>query len=80
MEEVTAEVNRQADDLNQQARQAIVEGGAGLGDPDLEAALAVDPEEWRRELPLIEELFEFVGEKLPTSLQDELDALKQRLG
>ena len=46
---------------------------------DLEAALAVDPDEWRRELPLIEELFEFVGEKLPTSLQDELDALKQRL-
>ena len=47
---------------------------------DLEAALAVDPDEWRRELPLIEELFAFVGEKLPTSLQDELDALKQRLG
>ncbi len=54
--------------------------GLDVPTEDLEAALAVDPEEWRRELPLIEELFEFVGEKLPTSLQDELDALKQRLG
>ncbi|MGW5522116.1 phosphoenolpyruvate carboxykinase (GTP) [Gordonia sp. NPDC003950] len=46
---------------------------------DVEAALNFDEDEWRRELPLIEELFEFVGEKLPTSLQDELDQLKQRL-
>ena len=46
---------------------------------DLEAALTFDPAEWRRELPLIEELFDFVGEKLPTNLQDELDSLKQRL-
>ena len=46
---------------------------------DVEAALAFDPAEWRRELPLIEELFDFVGEKLPTPLQDELESLKQRL-
>ncbi|QTI70033.1 phosphoenolpyruvate carboxykinase (GTP) [Gordonia polyisoprenivorans] len=54
---------------------------AGLDLPaeDLAAALDFDPEEWRRELPLIEELFDFVGEKLPTSLSDELDQLKQRL-
>ncbi|MYR07174.1 phosphoenolpyruvate carboxykinase (GTP) [Gordonia sp. SID5947] len=54
----------------------------GLGDvpaEDIEAALAVNAEEWRQEIPLIEELFEFVGDKLPTSLQDELDQLKQRL-
>ncbi|MGC4962784.1 phosphoenolpyruvate carboxykinase (GTP) [Gordonia sp. DT101] len=55
----------------------------GLGDlpaEDIEAALAVNADEWRQEIPLIEELFEFVGDKLPTSLQDELDQLKQRLG
>jgi len=39
----------------------------------------VVPDEWRNELPLIEEWFEFVGEKLPTSIKDEFDALKHRL-
>jgi phosphoenolpyruvate carboxykinase (GTP) len=42
-------------------------------------ALAVDAAEWREELPLIEEWFEFVGEKLPTGVRDEFEALKQRL-
>ena len=35
--------------------------------------------EWRQELPLIEEWFEFVGDKLPTGVRDEFEALKQRL-
>ncbi|MET0237134.1 MAG: phosphoenolpyruvate carboxykinase (GTP) [Kibdelosporangium sp.] len=54
---------------------------SGLDTPraDLEAALKVDPEEWRAEIPMIEEWFAKMGEKLPTSLRDELDALKQRL-
>jgi phosphoenolpyruvate carboxykinase (GTP) len=39
----------------------------------------VDASEWRQELPLIEEWFEFVGEKLPTGVKDEFVALKQRL-
>ena len=42
-------------------------------------ALAFNPDEWREEIPSIEELFDFVGEKLPSSLRDELDGLKQRL-
>ena len=46
---------------------------------DVEEALAVNPEEWRQELPQIEEWFEFVGEKLPTGIKDEFDALKHRL-
>jgi phosphoenolpyruvate carboxykinase (GTP) len=46
---------------------------------DVDEALAVNPEEWRKELPLIEEWFEFVGEKLPTGIKDEFDALKHRL-
>ena len=36
-------------------------------------------DEWRKELPLIEEWFEFVGDKLPTGVKDEFEALKQRL-
>ena len=46
---------------------------------DVAEALTVNPEEWRAELPLIEEWFDFIGEKLPTSLRDEFDSLKQRL-
>ena len=30
-------------------------------------------------LPQIEEWFEFIGEKLPTGVKDEFEALKQRL-
>lgn len=46
---------------------------------DVVAALAVNDDEWRKEIPLIEELFEFVGDRLPSGLQDELAILKQRL-
>jgi phosphoenolpyruvate carboxykinase (GTP) len=54
---------------------------SGLDAPraDVEAALKFDVEEWRAELPLIEEWFDKIGEKLPTLLRAELDALKQRL-
>ncbi|PWK90580.1 phosphoenolpyruvate carboxykinase (GTP) [Lentzea atacamensis] len=54
----------------------------GLDAPreDIEAALAVDADEWRAEIPLVEEWFEKIGEKVPTTLRDELAALKQRLG
>ncbi|BBZ63239.1 phosphoenolpyruvate carboxykinase (GTP) [Mycolicibacterium monacense] len=53
--------------------------GLDVDPEDVDAALAVKPEEWRQELPLIEEWFEFVGEKLPTGIRDEFDALKHRL-
>ena len=46
---------------------------------DVAAALVVKPAEWREELPLIEEWFEFVGDKLPTGVKDEFEALKERL-
>ncbi|TWS22392.1 phosphoenolpyruvate carboxykinase (GTP) [Tsukamurella sputi] len=54
----------------------------GLDTPveDVAEALAVNTEEWKNELPSIDEWFDFVGDKLPTGLKDELDALKQRLG
>jgi phosphoenolpyruvate carboxykinase (GTP) len=55
---------------------------SGLDVPiaDIEAALAFDADEWRAELPLVEEWFAKIGDKLPTSLRDEFEALKQRLG
>ncbi|MBN9736742.1 Phosphoenolpyruvate carboxykinase [GTP] [Pseudonocardia sp. Ae168_Ps1] len=48
---------------------------------DVEASLAVDVEEWKAEIPLIEEWFEKIGDdNLPSSIRDEFEALKQRLG
>jgi phosphoenolpyruvate carboxykinase (GTP) len=55
-------------------------GGLDVDPADVAEALSVNPSEWREELPLIEEWFEFVGEKLPTGIKDEFDALKHRLG
>ncbi|RRR43111.1 phosphoenolpyruvate carboxykinase (GTP) [Mycolicibacter terrae] len=54
--------------------------GLDVDPADVEQALLVDADEWRAELPLIEEWFEFIGDQLPTGLRDEFDALKQRLG
>jgi phosphoenolpyruvate carboxykinase (GTP) len=53
--------------------------GLDVDPADVNEALAVNAAEWREELPLIEEWFEFVGEKLPTGIKDEFDALKHRL-
>jgi phosphoenolpyruvate carboxykinase (GTP) len=46
----------------------------------LAKALAVDVEEWRAEIPQIQEWFEKFGDQLPTVLWTELDGLKARLG
>ncbi len=43
-------------------------------------ALRVDAAEWVAEVPQIQEWFDKIGEKLPTMLLTELDALKARLG
>jgi phosphoenolpyruvate carboxykinase (GTP) len=55
---------------------------AGLDTPvaDIEAALRVDPAEWRAEIPQVVEWFTKFGDKLPGVLWAELDALKARLG
>jgi phosphoenolpyruvate carboxykinase (GTP) len=53
--------------------------GLDVDAADVNEALAVNTAEWRDEIPLIEEWFEFVGEKLPTGIKDEFDALKHRL-
>ena len=40
----------------------------------------VDPEEWKAEIPQIQEWFEKFGDQLPAVLWTELDGLKARLG
>jgi phosphoenolpyruvate carboxykinase (GTP) len=54
----------------------------GLDAPleDIEAALTVDIDEWKAEIPLIEEWFAHIGDTLPTAMRDELEALTSRLG
>jgi len=58
---------------------ALDVSGLDVDEADLAEALAVRADEWRAELPQIEEWFEFIGEKLPTGVRDEFEALKQRL-
>jgi phosphoenolpyruvate carboxykinase (GTP) len=53
--------------------------GLDMTEADLADALAVDVEQWRAEVPGIEEWFDKIGEKVPTSLRDELASLKLRL-
>ncbi len=53
--------------------------GLDAAPEDIEAALRVDPEEWRAEIPQVAEWFERFGDKLPGVLWAELDALKARL-
>ncbi|QIG45031.1 phosphoenolpyruvate carboxykinase (GTP) [Nocardioides anomalus] len=53
--------------------------GLDMTEEALAAALAVDPAEWRAELPGIQEWFEKFGDQLPTVLWTELDGLKARL-
>jgi len=47
---------------------------------DIDLSLAVDVDEWKAELPMIDEWLAKFGDRLPSSLHDELDTLKQRLG
>lgn len=55
---------------------------AGLDMPtsDVAEVLAVRSDEWRAELPLIEEWFAKIGKKLPGALTAEFEGLKTRLG
>ncbi len=54
--------------------------GLDLTAEQLARALAVDVEEWRAEIPLIQEWFDKIGDKVPTTLLTELDGLRARLG
>jgi phosphoenolpyruvate carboxykinase (GTP) len=54
--------------------------GLDLTPEQVAAALAVDRQEWRAELPLIQEWFDKIGDKVPTTMLTELDGLRARLG
>jgi phosphoenolpyruvate carboxykinase (GTP) len=54
--------------------------GLDLDPADVAAVLAVDPDEWRAEIPQVTEWFARFGDKMPGVLWAELDALKARLG
>jgi phosphoenolpyruvate carboxykinase (GTP) len=58
---------------------AIDTSGLSLDEATVAALLEVDAEAWRGEVPLIEEHFQFVGERLPDELRDELKNLEKRL-
>ncbi|MGH3475024.1 MAG: phosphoenolpyruvate carboxykinase domain-containing protein, partial [Aeromicrobium sp.] len=58
---------------------AIDTDGLDVSTERLEAALRVDVEEWKAEIPQINEWFEKFGDTLPTTLWTELDGLKARL-
>ena len=60
--------------------EALDTEGLDLTPEQIEAALKVDPEEWKAEIPQIQEWFEKFGENLPAVLWTELDGLKARLG
>jgi phosphoenolpyruvate carboxykinase (GTP) len=46
---------------------------------DMAELLRVDVDDWRAELPLIEEHFAIFGDRLPPALLEELDGLRRRL-
>jgi phosphoenolpyruvate carboxykinase (GTP) len=53
--------------------------GLGLTEEHVHRLLDVDEDRWRAEIPLIEEHYDFVGERLPAALRDELENLEKRL-
>jgi phosphoenolpyruvate carboxykinase (GTP) len=61
------------------AAGAIDTEGLDMAPDDIDKAVAVDLDEWRAELPLIEEWFAKIGDRLPAQLHAELDGLKERL-
>jgi phosphoenolpyruvate carboxykinase (GTP) len=55
--------------------------GLDMTRAQVEQVLRVDPEEWKAEVPQIQEWFEKIGtDKVPAMLMTELDGLKARLG
>jgi phosphoenolpyruvate carboxykinase (GTP) len=62
------------------AEDALDTSGLDLPPGAMKKLLAVDPEEWRAQLPRLREHFATFGDKLPDELAQQLDALERRLG
>jgi phosphoenolpyruvate carboxykinase (GTP) len=59
---------------------AIDTEGLEVSRADMDELLRVDRDEWRAEVPVIAEYFEQFGDRLPTEISDQLEALRKRLG
>jgi phosphoenolpyruvate carboxykinase (GTP) len=59
--------------------EALPTEGLALAPGALDELLSVDEDDWRVELPLIEEHYAVFADHLPAALHDELDALGKRL-
>ena len=62
------------------AADALDVSGLELTPEALQVALNVDAEEWKAELPLIEEWFAKLGDTVPAELRLELDTLRSPPG
>ena len=58
---------------------ALNTDGLDMREDELERILAVDPEEWKSEIPAIREFFDTFGDRLPPAVAAQLDALEERL-
>jgi phosphoenolpyruvate carboxykinase (GTP) len=62
------------------ARGDLYTGGLDVPASDLEAVLTVDDDELRAQLPQLEEHLAIFGDRLPSEIRAQFEALKQRLG
>src|SRR5207302_3620263 len=60
-------------------REDLDTDGLDVSADDVAELLKVDVDEWRNEVPTIEEHFKFLGSHLPDELWDQLRALEKRL-
>ena len=58
---------------------ALDVSGLDMTPDQVEKALRVDREEWLEELPQIGEWFDKIGDRLPSTMRDELEILRSRL-
>jgi phosphoenolpyruvate carboxykinase (GTP) len=58
---------------------AIDRSGLDVDEAAMAKLLEVDPEAWRGEVALVEGHYEFIGERLPQEMRDELEQLEKRL-
>jgi phosphoenolpyruvate carboxykinase (GTP) len=54
--------------------------GLDVTKDDMAELLRVDADEWRAEVPSIRQHYAQFGDRLPTALSEEIDALEKRLG
>jgi phosphoenolpyruvate carboxykinase (GTP) len=59
---------------------AIDTSGLDIDDATMAKILDVDADAWRAEIPQLEGHYDFIGERLPAELRDELRELEKRLG